>query len=42
MNHPSFLGESNILVRLIQLNVLVQEMDEPIADAAEQCRYKNH
>ena len=42
MNHLSCLGESNIPVRVIQLNVLVQRMDEPIADAAEQCRYKNH
>jgi hypothetical protein len=42
MNHPSVQGESNIPVRLIKLNVLVQRMDEPIADAAEQGRYKNH
>lgn len=42
MDHTSSEGESNIPVRLAQLNVLVQTMDEPIADTAEQCRDKNH
>jgi hypothetical protein len=42
MDRPRFLGESNIAVQFIQLNVLVQRMDEPIADAAEQCPYENH
>ena len=42
MNYTISQGESNIPVRLAQLNVLVQTMDEPIAETAEQCRYKNH